>query len=54
MGQHAGPQRENFPGGAEVDIGPRNLIEPPKPYRGPCRYIILCQIGVDLHLKVRG
>ena len=26
---YAGPQRENFPGGTKVDIGP------PKPYRGP-------------------
>ena len=37
---YAGPQRENFPGGTKVDIGPPNLIWPPKPYRGPCRKII--------------
>ena len=31
-----GPQREKFPGDLKVDIGPPNLIGPPKPYRGPC------------------
>ena len=44
----AGPQREKFPGGTKVDTGP------PKPYQGPCRKIVFCRMGVDLHLKVRG
>ena len=37
IGLRAGAQRENFPGGTKVDIGPPNLIGSPKPYRGPCR-----------------
>ena len=49
-----GPQRENFPGGTKGDTGPPNLIGPPKPYRVPCRKIIFCRMGVDLHLKGGG
>ena len=45
--QLAGPQRENFPGGTNVNTGPLNLIG-----AMPLNHCV-CPLSVDIHLKFR-
>ena len=51
---HPGPQRENFPGGTKVNIGPPNLICPPSLIGGPMQLNYFLSDGCRSLFKSEG